>query len=127
MRAPACPGILASVTQADLTRKQELELALTRVVSNLVERYRPQCIILFGSLARGECHEGSDIDLAIIKETDTPFLRRLDDARAAADTPVAKDLVVYTPQEWREMIRTGNYFVREEILERGKVLYGNAG
>lgn len=97
---------------------------LTRVVDNLRQRYQPTCIILFGSLARGEVREGSDIDLCVIKETDRPFLERLCDARMAADAHEALDILVYTPGEWREMVRQGNYFVREEILGRGKVLYG---
>ena len=32
---------------------------------------------MFGSVARGEADELSDIDLVIIKETDRPFLDRL--------------------------------------------------
>lgn len=97
---------------------------LSRIVENIRERYQPSCVILFGSLARGECREGSDIDLCLIKETDRPFLERLRDARIAADAHEAVDILVYTPGEWREMVRQGNYFVREEILGRGRVLYG---
>src|SRR3990172_6707500 len=97
--------MIGPMTAAAIERKAEMERALGRIVANLVARYRPRCIILFGSLARGECSEGSDIDLCVIKETDAPFLKRLDEVREAADTPVAQDLVVYTPDEWRQMIR----------------------
>lgn len=119
--------MMSLMASANLARKAELERALTRIVNNLIEKYPPRCIILFGSLAQGECREGSDIDLAIIKDTEAGFTRRLDEARAAAGVSVAMDLVVYTPGEWQEMIRTGNYFVREEILEKGKILYGDTG
>ncbi|MEK7867041.1 MAG: nucleotidyltransferase domain-containing protein [Planctomycetota bacterium] len=105
-------------------RASVLEEELTRIVGNLRERYQPSCVILFGSLARGQAREGSDIDLCLIKETDCPFLDRLRDARIAADAHEALDILVYTPGEWREMLRQGNYFVRDEILGRGRVLYG---
>ena len=105
-------------------RASVLEEELTRIVGNLRERYEPSCIILFGSLAHGQCREGSDIDLCVIKETDQPFLDRLRDALLAADAHEAVDILVYTPEEWRQMVGEGNYFVREEILGRGRVLYG---
>lgn len=111
----------------DQTSNDRLSLLadeLARIVENLRERYQPSCVILFGSLAQGQGREGSDIDLCLIKETDRPFLDRLRDARVAADAHEALDILVYTPDEWREMVRQGNYFVREEILGRGRVLYG---
>lgn len=110
--------------QAGAERSLLLASELARIVENLRKRYEPTCIILFGSLARGQVREGSDIDLCLIKETDHPFLDRLREARVAADAHEAVDILVYTPDEWREMVREGNYFVREEILGRGIVLYG---
>ncbi|MBI2900950.1 MAG: nucleotidyltransferase domain-containing protein [Planctomycetes bacterium] len=107
-----------------VARKAELEQALRQIVVNLVERYRPQCIILYGLLARGECGEWSDIDLCVIKETDEPFVKRAVEADLATERTVAMDFVVYTPAEWRQMLANGNYFVRDEILAKGKVLYG---
>lgn len=97
---------------------------LERVVRNLVERYRPRCIILFGSMARGEGGEDSDIDLCIIKETDRPFFSRIVEARTVADGETPLDLLVYTPAEWSQMLQEGNYFLRDEILASGRVLYG---
>ena len=39
--------------------------------------YHPERLYLFGSWARGEEDEMSDIDLVVIKQTSTPFLERL--------------------------------------------------
>lgn len=106
-------------------RLAALEMEARRIVQNLVGRYRPRCIILFGSVAHGEVGEWSDIDLCVIKDTDTPFLRRMVDARLAADTSEPMDVLVYTSAEWLQMLREGNYFVRDEILGRGRVLHGD--
>ena len=52
------------------TRKQLLNSELERIITLLKTEYDPEKIILFGSLATGNIHEWSDIDLFIIKETD---------------------------------------------------------
>jgi Nucleotidyltransferase domain len=38
----------------------------------VVEYFRPQRVILFGSRTRGEAHRDSDIDLLVIVDDDTP-------------------------------------------------------
>jgi predicted nucleotidyltransferase len=53
-----------------------LEAELTRWLDLLRRRYRPQRIILFGSLASGPLAEWSDVDLVVIKETPLSFLQR---------------------------------------------------
>jgi len=50
-----------------MQRKEALEKELHGIVATLVEKYKPEKIILFGSLATGKMHEWSDIDLLIIK------------------------------------------------------------
>ena len=110
--------------QTTQERSSLLAQELARILDHLRERYRPLCVILFGSLARGEVREGSDIDLCVIKETDSPFLERLREVRMAADAHEAVDILVYTPEEWRQMVREGNYFILEEVLGRGRVLHG---
>lgn len=56
--------------------KEQINEELEQIVSDLLP-YQPQKIILFGSMARGDCHEFSDIDLLIIKNTDTRFIDRI--------------------------------------------------
>lgn len=112
------------MTSAALQHKSELETELQGIVARLVQRYHPVCVILFGSLARGEVGEWSDIDLCMINDTELPFLQRLHEARLVAAAHEAMDIVVYTPGEWQEMLRQGNYFVRDEILGAGRVLHG---
>jgi predicted nucleotidyltransferase len=45
---------------------------LERAVDLLDERFRPLAIVLFGSRARGQEHEGSDHDLAILTGRPVP-------------------------------------------------------
>ena len=50
-------------------RKRLLEEELNRIVEVIKRDYEPEKIILFGSLADGNVHEWSDIDLLILKKT----------------------------------------------------------
>jgi len=75
-------------------------------------------IILFGSVARGEVHRGSDLDLIIIQETDKKFLSRLEPFYR--DARVAMDILVYTPEEFAAM--TEGVFLKNALRD-GVVIY----
>ena len=84
----------AIVTQ----RKEALEKELHRIVATLIEKYQPEKVILFGSLATGRIHEWSDIDLLIIKETDERPIDKATNIRQMLNYPrIAIDIFAYTP------------------------------
>lgn len=78
---------------------------------------------LFGSLARGEAHPGSDADLFIvIRDTPVPFLDRgLLLSRHFSGVGVGCDVIVYTESERTELARQQGPFARA-VLEQGMVL-----
>jgi uncharacterized protein len=87
--------------------------------------YQPDRLYLFGSWARGEEDELSDVDLVIIKQTDTPFLERLREVAHLLPADVGGvDILVYTPDEFTGMEREGNAFA-EMILDEGRLIYEN--
>ena len=54
-------------------------------------------VILFGSYARGEANENSDVDLMIIAESDLPrFKRSRELYKLFQPYPFGMDLIVYT-------------------------------
>ena len=93
---------------------------ITRLI---VERFNPRRIVLFGSRARGQAHEFSDVDLFIEMETDLPPVERdirVDEIFGLRSWPM--DIVVFTPAEVigeREM--TGSLV--SVVESEGKVLY----
>ena len=103
-------------------RKEQLEQGLKAVLRQLQDGYRPEKVILFGSLATGDIGEWSDLDLALIKPTDKPYFDRIEELVELCDYPVATDFLVYTPEEFEYESRN-NPFVREEIHRKGKVVY----
>jgi predicted nucleotidyltransferase len=97
-----------------------------RVLDRLVKAlrsYEPEKIYLFGSWARGEEDELSDLDIVLIKETDAPFFSRLQEVMAILPSDTPADVLVYTPREFRQMSERGNAFA-EMLLEEGKLIYG---
>ena len=106
----------------DTDRHQQLTLELQRVLNILIRDYHPDRIILFGSLVSGDIHPWSDIDLVIIKATGRRFADRLVDVALLCDSDVGLDCLVYTPQEFDQMVTAGNPFIRE-VLKTGQVLY----
>lgn len=101
---------------------QALQRDINHIVSQLVTHYKPEKIILFGSAARGEAHDDSDLDLFLVKQTDKPFFDRAAFARRLFHSQWPVDLVVYTPKELRQAQEERRLFIRH-VLQYGKVLY----
>ena len=83
--------------------------------------------IVFGSHARGEAREFSDLDLMIVADSERGFVSRPRDFRAVKRAwNWAMDIIVYTPDEYEMMRAQGRYFI--ELLEtEGVVIYKRRG
>lgn len=93
----------------------------------LVERlavYRPSRIVLFGSMLGDNALPDSDIDLAIIKDTNQPFYRRAADVRKLLRSKTPLDVFVFTPKEY-DAAKKINPFVAE-IDRTGRIIYDSA-
>lgn len=84
--------------------------------------YQPEKIILFGSAVSGFTHRWSDVDLVAIKKTNKRFYDRIGEASALIPHSLPVDILVYTPEEFDQMAQE-NYFIRNEVLKKGKIIY----
>lgn len=96
---------------------------LKSITKQIIEKYKPEKIILFGSLARGDFNKDSDIDLLIIKKTSEDRIRRIQRLSSLIDRRFAFEPLILTPEELSERLKLGDFFF-EEILKEGKMLYG---
>ncbi len=79
-------------------------------------------VILFGSYARGEATERSDVDFLIVAQTDLPRHKRAVGLyKQLRPYPFGMD-IVYTPQEVEEGKKSALTFV-STVLREGKTLY----
>ena len=105
--------------------KEKFNEETQRIIEQLIKLYKPQKIILFGSLVKDTINP-TDIDLFIIKK-DVPQLgvdriRQLD---RLIKYNLATDFIVYKPDEVDQRLRLGDPFIKA-ILKEGKVLYDAA-
>ena len=93
------------------------------IVLKICQVSNPQKIILFGSYARGEEKEKSDIDIMVIQNSDKPRYKRSLPIRLALRGIIhSKDIVVYTSEEIKEWASASTSFVAT-VLREGKILY----
>ncbi|MEW6240862.1 MAG: nucleotidyltransferase domain-containing protein [Chloroflexota bacterium] len=103
-------------------RKRIPQKAIDQVVKQIVERFKPQKIILFGSYARGNPRPESDVDLLVVMKTQDKKRKYSLEMRRHLGVMFGLDLVVYTSKRLKERVDMGDWFLRDVIRE-GKVLY----
>ncbi len=80
-------------------------------------------VILFGSYARGNATEHSDIDLLVIAESNLPrFKRSRKLYKLITPHPFSMDIIVYTPAEIEKGQKSKLSFV-STVMREGKTLY----
>ena len=103
-------------------RERSLRAELERIVQVIRERYAPEKIILFGSLATEHVHEWSDIDLLVIKRTDKRPIERTMELAGLIKPRIGIDLFIYTPDEYDLLLKERYSFILN-ILKTGKTVY----
>ncbi|MBE6527707.1 MAG: nucleotidyltransferase domain-containing protein [Thermoplasmata archaeon] len=95
-------------------------------VDKVSKDFDPKAIIVFGSVAKGTATEDSDLDVAVILDTDLSWTERVIAIRRSLGRfGVALDLLVFTPEEI-EAEKNNPCTIVSEILSTGKVVYGTA-
>ncbi len=97
----------------------DIEALKQRLAPHLARARRA---IVFGSVARGEADQWSDLDLLIVAETNRPFLERYRDFEAIYEVWPKLDLLIYTPEEYARMRAEGRPFL-EHALSEGIVVH----
>ena len=102
----------------------DIQKEIENISSQIIAKYKPEKVILFGSAARGEATPDSDLDFLIIKK-ETPYYGadRIRELSRMIDRNVPVDFLVYRPEEWEQRLKMGDPFLKS-ILREGKVLYG---
>lgn len=102
----------------------DIQKEIENISSQIIAKYKPEKVILFGSAALGIATPESDLDFLIIKK-DTPYYGavRIRELSRMIDRNIAVDFLVYRPEEWEQRSEMGDPFL-QLILREGRVLYG---
>ena|SRR3989344_5326623 len=105
---------------------KQLQAEIKTIVDQLVTHYKPEKIILFGSGARGEATDESDLDLLIIKKgvDKDSRIKRAQEAYKKFNSKVPVDILVYSPYEIKKRLYLTDPFIKT-VVTQGKVLYGS--
>ncbi len=108
-------------------RSMEDAVISESILNIITERIKAFCnpikVILFGSHAREEADNRSDIDILVIEESNIPRYKRSAPLYTLlADLPVEVDIVVYTPDEVKSWSDVKQAFITTAVNE-GRVLY----
>lgn len=99
---------------------------IEEIIKRIIENYKPEKIILFGSYAYGHPTEDSDLDLLIIKDINIPRYKRAREIRKYlwGITDIPKDIIVYTQKEIDDWKKVEEAFITN-VVKKGKILYEN--
>ena len=100
------------------------EKEIESITAQIIEKYKPDTIILFGSAARGDITVDSDADFLIIKKR-TPHYGadRIRELNRLINRDIAVDFLIYRPDEFEKRLSMGDPFLKS-IIKEGRVLYG---
>jgi predicted nucleotidyltransferase len=101
-----------------------MENQIEEIVKRIVDHYKPEKIILFGSYAYGMPKKDSDLDLLIVKESDLPRYKRAREIRKLlwGISEIPKDIIVYTQNEIDDWKEVEEAFITK-VVKKGKILY----
>jgi predicted nucleotidyltransferase len=92
--------------------------AIREIVQQIVERFRPQKVILFGSYAHGKPTSDTDVDLLVVMETSEQALHAAARISAAIDHPFPLDILVFRPSELKASLQRKGVFATE-VMAKG--------
>jgi len=99
------------------------EQTLAEAIERLVSQFHPDQVILFGSQARRDADDRSDVDILVvcpIKGSRRALMVAMD--RALRGLALARDIIVLTPEEFERDRHIPGTVARPAWLE-GRVLY----
>jgi predicted nucleotidyltransferase len=101
---------------------QAIQKHLREITGKIVRKFQPRMIVLFGSYAWGDPGPDSDVDLLIVKDTESTRKTAMEIDGFLFPRPFPIDLIVYTSQQVERRKKAGDFFIND-ILRKGKVLY----
>ena len=108
------------------TRRRIPQRAIHHAVQQIIQKFQPQKVVLFGSYAYGEPGPESDVNLLVILETSLKESEQAVRICQTVDYHFGLDLIVRTPATLARRLALGDPFLHE-VMSKGQVLYERTG
>jgi predicted nucleotidyltransferase len=118
----------AALPETDVFDTEKITSVVIRAaVDRIVRALEPEKIFMFGSQARGEATDVSDLDLLVVMESDESKLERgIKIRKLISPRAFGLDVLVYTPEEFEKAASHEDYWFNpliKDIIKEGKKLY----
>jgi predicted nucleotidyltransferase len=111
-------GMVNGMVQGTIT-----EDSLKEIINRIVDAAEPERIIMFGSAARGEMNENSDVDLLVVKGGEYDYYRLMGDIYTRlCGVDHAVDVILVTPEQV-ERYKDNYYLIIAPALKDGIEVY----
>ncbi len=102
-----------------------MKRTISKIVDYAIRISEPEMIVLFGSMATGAIHPGSDVDLLILSEnTENTAYAKAAIKNFTAQLSLKSDVLIYSSKSLREEMKKKESFIRG-ILKSGTIVYSN--
>jgi len=103
---------------------KSINKGIKKFCKNIIKVMQPNCIILYGSLARGDYNERSDVDLIVISsKLPKNYYKRAELLFNMVETLDPIEPLGFTPDEFINMIKN-RHCTSLFAMKEGKALYG---
>ena len=105
--------------------EEHVKNEINSILDQILKKYHPIKIILFGSAVLDSFNNDSDLDFLIIKDN-VPHIgrdRSRELRRLLKERTLACDFLIYKQEEFDERFNMGDPFILS-IIKEGKILYG---
>jgi uncharacterized protein len=101
----------------------DTDIRILQIAERIGKAAHAQHVYLFGSYARGEARQDSDVDLMVVAESELPPHKRARELyRLVYPSPFPLDILVYTPSEVESERRATSSFV-SHVLQEARAVY----
>ncbi len=90
---------------------EEHRALICRILHDIIRNTRPRQIFLFGSFARGEWHDESDVDLYMVAQDPAATRAWLDSRAKEGGFPLEVEAFIYSPEEHQALCLEGGDFI----------------
>ena len=105
---------------------QTIHDQIEKFVNEIVQKFDPVRVILFGSYASDQASPGSDVDLLVVMDFEGRSKLQAFKIRKEIQRSFPLDLIVRKPSEIDQRLAEGDFFLKE-VWKDGKVLYESTG
>lgn len=96
---------------------------ITSITNQLLEKFHPEKIVLFGSVARGRYDADADLDVLVVKSDARRPLEVEQELHRIIRYRLATDFIFLSTEDYARRLKEGDFFLKE-ILANGRILHG---